>query len=180
MPRLIPCILLAGGAIASIATSQVPPGWGIGTNQALDPAVIDDTTPTVRYQVHVELHGAEPITGLDGMVETDVSFAARDGSTPSGSIELSSLTNDVPPATINYGDVDPTTARERGISASLDAWLACTSDPCSEDFELVVHRDPGANLPALDIGGTVYASAGGTDKVQPPNTSVVLTVTREP
>jgi len=178
--RLIPCALLAAGAAASIATSPAATGWGIGTNQALDPATIDNTLTTARYAVHAVLHGAQPIAGLDGTVEADVQFVARDGSTPSGTLELASLTNDIPPSTVIYGDVDPTTARERGISVVLDGWLACESDPCSEDYELTVHRDPGAGLPALDISGTVFISAGGTAKVQPPNTSVELTVTREP
>lgn len=61
----------------------------------------------------------------------------------------------------------------------LDAWLECSGDPCAEDYEVTISRDPALDLGALDITGSIESVAGGPyeQKEPPPNTEVVVTVT---
>lgn len=159
-----------------MATSYT--GWRRNAVQDLTPAVLDQQKPTVRYLVHAELHGPAPFEGLDGELRAIVAIAPRlpPPTAASATIELHSLTHPeiaaatAPAPLTNLG----------GESLVLDAFLTCERDPCSEDFELVIHRDPLADLPLLDISGHVEAYAQGTTKHAPDDRSVTVEVNEEP
>lgn len=174
--RIWHCVLIAAGVFASIATSQVPPAWSLSKQQDLTPSVIDSQTPVARYRVHAELHGPEPFAGLDGVLEAYLYVQARTASSGTATIELDPLTHpDVMPASATVR-VDSTLSNY----IAIDAWLACQTDPCSEDFELVVRRDPTANLPPIDVHGYVLTMAWGSQSPMPQGTSIDVTVTAEP
>jgi hypothetical protein len=169
------CALIIGGALASIATSKIS-GWARSEQQDLQPLVLDNATTSVRYRLHAELHGPDPFEGLDGNIETFVYVKARAPSGAIATIELHSLTHpDIAPT---IADVTVTSPEFHYVA--IDAWLACETDPCSEDFELIVHRDATADLPAIEISGWVEAYAQGTPAQIPAGTSVVITATAAP
>jgi len=167
--------LIIGGALASIATSKIS-GWSLSEQQVLQPLALDNATTSVRYLVHAELHGPEPFDGLDGRIEAFVYVKARAPSGATATIELHSLTHPgIAPA---IADVTVTSPDVHYVP--IDAWLACETDPCSEDFELIVHRDATADLPAIEISGWVQAFAQGTPTEIPAGTSLVITATAKP
>jgi hypothetical protein len=173
--RIVPCLLIAGGAVASIATSAPPPAWTLSQKQLLTASVIDNETPLVRYHVHADLHVPEPQTGLDGILEVNVSITARTPSAGSATLEIDSLTHpDVMPAKMDVGLNNSFTNY-----ISMDMWLDCTADPCSEDYELVVQRDPTADLPPIDISGDVTSLAWASKGSIPADAVLDLTVTPE-
>jgi hypothetical protein len=173
--RKLTCLLIVAGAFASIATSQVPPAWTLSQRGDLTAAVIDNQTPSVRFLVHTELHGAEPIPTLDGVLEANVLVSAQTMATGSATIELHSLTHpDVMPVTHTVG-----LNNKFSDYLSLDQWLACDVDPCIEEFEIVVQRDASADLPPLDVSGYVQTMAWGKQGPMPAGAALDVTVTAE-
>ena len=167
-----PILLIVVGALASIATEGAE-GWYAWTGAAMAMATLDDTTPQVRYLVHAELHGPGPYQGLYGWIEAQISATPVQTSNVV-SIEIRSLT---------HPDQIPTTggvyATRMIASVYLQAWLACDVDPCVEDFEVTIKRDPGLVLPPITITGTATSQLNGPSdqKEAPPGTSIDLTVT---
>ena len=162
-------IVLAG--LAAIASSQSP-AWQLTDSEVLAPTKLDNTSTTLRYLVHAELRGPGPFEGLDGWVAARID-ASPAQPTAITKVEIRSLTHpdemvaQMVPATVGHTDV------------FLDAWLACTTDPCAEDYEIIISREPGLDLPPLDITGEIEAFAGGPSdaKTMPENSEVVITVT---
>jgi hypothetical protein len=175
--RIWHCALIAAGVFASIATSQLPPGWSLSAEKDLTPSVIANQTSEARYLIHGELHGPEPFAGLNGVLEANVYVLARTPSSGTATIEIHSLT---------HPDVIPTSTTVRinntlpNYVSTPHAWLACETDPCSDDFELVVRRDPTADLSPIDVHGQVVIMAAGSQDPMPAGTSVDITVTAEP
>jgi hypothetical protein len=164
--------LLVVGCFAAIASSQIP-AWELHDAKPFTTAKLDSQTTSLRYLVHAELRGPGPFEGLDGWVAARVD-ATPAQPTPITTIEIRSLT---------HPDVMPTTEMIPGTVSHtdvyLDAWLACTTDPCAEDYEVIISRDPTAELPPLDVTGEIEAYAGGPPetKTMPENSEVVVTVT---
>lgn len=164
-------MLIVVAGLAAIASSQVP-AWQLTDTEAMTPAKLDSTSTTLRYLVHAELRGPGPFEGLDGWVAARVD-ASPAQPTSITKIEIRSLTHPdemtmgMVPATVSHTDV------------FLDAWLACTTDPCAEDYEIIISRDPGLDVPPLDVTGVIEAYAGGPPeaKTMPENSEVVVTVT---
>lgn len=175
--RSLSLLLIGIGALASTATSR-PTGWWPHVQQDLAPAVLDQQRPTVRYLVHAELRGPALFEGVvDGAVQAHVVITPR--LTPptgaSATIELHALTHpDIAPAIEAFP-----LPMFGGQYLMLDAFLTCERDPCSEDFELVIHRDPLAALPLLDVSGYVRAYALGTEKGAPDGRSLTVEVEQE-
>jgi len=173
--KLLPCFLIAVGAFASIATSKIS-GWSMSANQNLPPLVLDSQTPVARYLIHTELHGPEPFDGLDGTLEVNVFVRARVTSSASATIEVHSLTHpDEAPTTMTTG-VNDTFSHYLAIQS----FLACTTDPCSEDYEVVVQCEPAASLPQIDVSGDISSFVTGMPQQAPPGTAVDATVMAEP
>jgi len=165
-------MLIVLAALAAIASSQIP-NWELHASEPMASATLDSQTTSLRYLVHAELRGPGPFEDLNGYVAARVD-ARPSQPTPITTIEIRSLTHpdempttEMVPATVSHADV------------YLDAWLACTTDPCAEDYEVIISRDPTLELPPLDITGEIEAWAGGlTDtKTMPENSEVVVTVT---
>jgi hypothetical protein len=169
------CLLIAGGAFASIATSAPPPAWDLSQDQLLTASVLDNQTPVVRYHVHADLHVPEPQTGLDGVLEVNLSVRARTMSGGSATLEIDSLTHpDVMPTKMDVG-----LNNTFNNYIAMDMWLDCTADPCSEDYEVLVQRDPTADLPPIDVGGHITAMAWASKGSIPADAVLDLTVTQE-
>jgi len=165
-------ILLAVGSLAVIATSQLP-AWELHSNDVPLTATLDSQTPELHYIVHAELRGPGPFVGLDGWVAVrlDVSPAQSISAT---TVEIHSLTHpDLMPT------VTPVPATVTHSDSFIDAWLECSTDPCAEDFEVVIKRDASANPPPLEVTGYIEAYAGSsTDSKETPHDSeVVVSVT---
>jgi hypothetical protein len=172
--KILPCLLIAAGAFASIATSKLE-SWELSQPQDLPASAIDSQTPSVRFLVHTELHGAEPIPTLGGILEVNISVKARAASSGSATIELQSLTHpDVAPVT-------HTVALNNTYSdyLSLAQWASCDVDPCVEDFEVVVERDPTADLPPIDVTGDLTTMAWADKGAEPVGAALDITVTPE-
>lgn len=173
--KLLPCLLIAVGGFASIATSR-PSGWSMSANGNLPPLVLDGQTSVARYLIHTELHGPEPFDGLDGTLEVNVVVRARVMSSASATIEVHSLTHpDEAPTTMTTG-VNDTFSHYLAIQS----FLACTTDPCSEDYEVVVQCKPAAGLPQIDVSGNISSFVTGMPQQAPPGTAVGATVMAEP
>ena len=164
--------LIVVGALAVIASAQIP-AWELPSNDAaIAPATLTNETPTLRYAVHAELRGPGPFEGLDGWVAArlDVSPAQPTAVT---TIEIRSLT---------HPDVMPTMVMVPGTvahsEAFMDAWLECVGDPCVEDFEVTIWRDPNLDIPPLEVTGYVDALAHGPNeaKTMPHDSEVVVSV----
>jgi hypothetical protein len=172
--KLLPCFLITVGAFASIATSQVS-GWSMSAPGTIPPLVLDNQTPVARYLIHTELHGPEPFEGLDGTLEVNV-FVKLFVVNASATIEVHSLTHpDQMPTTVTT-DVTSTFSHYLPI----ESFLECTTDPCSEDYEVVVQCDAAAILPQIDVSGNVSSFVTGKPAQAPPGTSIDVTVTAEP
>jgi hypothetical protein len=98
-------------------------------------------------------------------------------SSASATIEVHSLTHpDEAPTTMTTG-VNDTFSHYLAIQS----FLACTTDPCSEDYEVVVQCKPAASLPQIDVSGDIssfgrpavdrerFASAGCVDAGRAPS-----------
>jgi hypothetical protein len=179
--KVIPCVLIAAGAAASIATSKVDNGWGTSTQADITASAIDNQTTSVKYLVHAELQGPGPYVALDGTLTAFVYVKQR--TVPTGvaaaTIELRSLTHpDIAPVTIDVG-LDSPDVHE----VEIPAWLLCSGDPCAEDYELEIRRrDPIDTLPTTDISGWVLSVAKDPDaksNITPSGTNLVVTVTAE-
>lgn len=172
--RFVPCLLIAAGAFASIATSKAPPAWTLSQEQDLTAAVIDTTTPAARYHVHVELHGPEPFVGLEGTLEAEIAVTARTTSSATATIEIDSLTHpDVMPAKTSAG-LNSTMTNY----LATDILLACESDPCVEDYELVVEPET-TDVPTIDVTGNVVVLASGEQGPMPAGTALDITVAQQ-
>jgi hypothetical protein len=179
--KVLPCVLIAAGAAASIATSKIEQGWGTSEQVDVTASVIDNQTVSVTYLVHAELRGPGPYITLGGTLGAYVYVKQR--TVPTGvaaaTIELRSLTHpDVTPVTIDVGLDSPDIHY-----VEIPAWLACDGDPCAEDFELQIRRrDPADTLPTTDISGWVLSIADDSQAKQntpPPGTVLDVTVTQE-
>jgi hypothetical protein len=165
--------LLIGGVLASIATSQIP-SWELWSNDApITSTTLDNANPARTYLVHAELRGPGPFEGLEGWVAAHLDVSPEQ-STELITIEIRSITHpdqmpttSMVPANVTHDDV------------YLDAWLDCPADPCAEDYEVTIRRDPALDLPPLQVTGYMQAYAGGPpeSKEQPQNSEVVVTVT---
>ena len=158
--------LIVVGGFASLGTEQAP-SWGVTEQQPLT-AAIDATTPTVKYAVHVELHGG-PFANLDGYVAARLDISPKQAiSTPS--IAISSITH--PDETISTMSVPAGYSHQ---DVFLDAWLACEADPCVEDYQVTITGD--SMTAPIQITGYVEAHAGGAPNEQePPGTSITMTL----
>jgi hypothetical protein len=158
--------LVIVGSVAVIATSQMP-AWELWSNEApIAQVTLDNQTPQVRYAVHAELRGPGPFEGLDGWVAVHLDLSQPTAIT---TIEIRSIT---------HPDVMPTTT-PADTEAFMDAWLDCSSDPCAEDFEIAIRREPSANEIPLQVTGYIHAyansSTGATET--PKNSEIVVSVT---
>ncbi|HET7501897.1 MAG TPA: hypothetical protein VFK02_12860 [Kofleriaceae bacterium] len=173
--KLLPCFVIAVGGFASIATSKVS-GWSMSANRNLPPLVLNSQTSLGRYLIHTELHGPEPFDGLDGTLEVNVVVRAREMSSARANIEVHSLTHpDEAPTTMTTG-VNDTFSHYLAIQS----FLACTTDPCSEDYEVVVQCEPADSLPQIDVRGDISSFVTGMPQQAPPGTAVDATVMAEP
>jgi len=157
--------LIVVGALASLGTEQAP-GWYVTTEQPIHVS-LDATASTVKYLVHVELRGG-PFETLDGYVAARIDISPSQASaTPN--IAISSLTH--PDEMISVSSVPQGYTHD---DVFIDAWLACESFPCAEDYEVTITG--GGTQIAVD--GVIQAHAGGgPGEDQPAGTEVLVTVT---
>jgi len=173
--KVLPCFLIAVGAFASIATSKLS-GWSMQADGDFPRVVLDSQSPTARYLIHTELHGPEPFQGLMGTLEVNVFVQARAPTSANATIEVRSLTH--PDEMPNTMSTDVTSTFSHYVP--IESFLDCTTDPCSEDYEVIVQCDPPVLLPVVDVSGNVRSFVTGQPTQTPPGTSIDVTVTAEP
>ena len=162
-----PAALIVAGALASIATSKSPTDWTVADEVGISAATLDDAEPLLRYTFRAERRGT--FTGEEeGYAQAWVQVVAGSAQHVV-TAELRSLTHpDVMPATQSL----PADEFQRFLV--IDAFFACSSDPCVEDFELTVSRNAGSVLPAVTVQGSAaaYVSGAGT---QPSDAAISVT-----
>jgi hypothetical protein len=164
--------LLIVGVLASVATSSVP-DWELTSNDATYTSVtLTSEVPTAKYLIHAELRGPGPFPGIDGWVAARMNVAPAQ-SYAATTIEIRSLTH---PEVMPVSSMVPANVTRNDVF--MDAWLDCPGDPCAEDFEVTISRDPAATEPFTVTGYTDAYANGDTDsKETPVNSEIVVTVT---
>jgi hypothetical protein len=177
--RILATLVLTGGALASVATSQVY--WDLQSEiQTVPPAVLDLSTPEVGYRIDIDYTG--PTTEPEGSLDIQLTPAVT-------------VVANAPPATFEIQLIDAQTselvhtqtltldsAQTVDVYAYATAWMSCES-ACSETFELWIERtDLVADAPRHDVSftGTAYVDLreGGNGSEPPPGTTVNLSIER--
>lgn len=163
MRRLVRTLLAA-----SIAACELQ-SWSEPKQAEIAPFTLNDQATEIRYLIHNELHGPGPFSNLLGAVQVNVYMTAPLPSMPAV-VELHGITH--PELQTDTG-VARAKGSSSGMNVSVDAWLACSGDPCVEDFELLIRR---ATPDPVEISGSIVVLTEGDDK-KPPGTEVTMTVT---
>ena len=161
-------VLLIVGVVASIATSQVE-GWSQPKQADISPFTLNDQASEIRYLIHTELRGPGPYEGLRGSVQVNVYMTAPIPSMPV-MVELHGITH--PELQTDTGNA-LVKGSATGMNVSVDAWLECVTDPCVEDFELIIRR---TTTEPVEISGTMFVLTQGDDPDLPEGTEVNMTV----
>jgi hypothetical protein len=147
-----PVAVIIAGALASIATSQVPPDWTLSDVKDLPAAGIDDAHPSVRYRIRAERSGS--FNGTESGT-TEVGVRLDTTATVDVTAELRSSTHpDIAPSTVTAP------ASSFNFHVSLAAWLECAADPCVEEFELTIRRG-AAMAEVIGVSGSVASNVAG-------------------
>jgi len=162
-------ILLVAGVVASIATQQQS-GWSIPNHYDVAAFTLSDQATEIHYLIHAELHGAGPFDGLLGSVQATI-FMTPPAQVNGVTLELHGITH---PDLQNDTGVAILKGSTNGSNLYVDAWLDCTTDPCVEDFELVIRR---ATVDPVEISGTIWLLTEGDADAPPEGTDVTMTVT---
>lgn len=170
-------LLLVIGVAASIATTSV--AWDLKENAEGTPAVLDAQMASARYRIHAELQGPGPFDKVGGSVWIMLRATAR--SMPAADayldVDVRSLTVPDEPAH-QYRIAASAAPNGTPTSDSFPAWVNCATDPCVEDLEVTISRDPLADLPLVDVVVSAEVEAYATDETQqpPPGTTLAITV----
>ena len=175
--RLLPHIVIAAAATASIATSSI--SWFTDETVVLEQIALDDRAPTTMYAIQATIDTGEDeprARGGEVQVSLDLSALAATG------VQLASVEVDLRSAT-REGEIDHqvfTVAPGGRITGRLTlvAWPDCAARSCTEDFTLTLRRVPATGGPTIEITGSVYAdfSADGASE-PPPGAGILLGVT---
>ena len=172
----LPRIVIAAGAAASIATTQL--WWTVEQTASLDPSVLDEQNPTRLYAIQATAEtGKRTPASPDGEVDISIDLSAREGtgvqsinvevelSSPTdGGIQTLSLT--VPPGGHATGTV------------SVNVWEGCMPPSCTENLTLTLRRQQAVGSPTIDVTGSVYAQFRGAEsRDPPPGAGIVLDIT---
>jgi len=178
--RLLGTLVLAAGAAASIATSQV--SWDLTEYRELEPVLLDETTPAVGYAVHVEY------TGDIGLPEGNISLTLsveKEPANPATASLHASIVDDATGELVGEQDFvyDTTAPGPQGLWVSADAWSGCT-DGCSRDFTIWVERTDvvdGSDWAQVQLTGGIEAYLVEYGEGEPPGgASLTLEVTPLP
>lgn len=165
-----PKLLIAVGALASIATQQAS-GWDDYQAHDLGSYALDRQLPSVRYTLHNELVGPGPFEGLDGLLQIDIYVTPAP--TLPVKVEVRGITHPEDQSAIGMASIfDSHMPR----TLNIPAWLACTTDPCAEDFEIIITLDP-AETASVTVSGHISVSASGSADDVPAGTDVTSILT---
>lgn len=175
--RLLGALVLAAGAAASIATSQV--AWNLEDSAPLDPVILDESLPSVAYAVHVEYTGT--VANPEGNISLALTVEKEPAMVGTPSLHVT-ITDDATQQIVGEQDwvYDPSVTDPQGPWLSATAWIGCTAG-CSQDFTVVIERtDPitDAPWPQARISGTfdAYLAEYGNGN-EPEGVSMGLEVT---
>ena len=164
-------LLIPIAALASIATQQAT-GWDDNVQLDIGAFALDQQLPSVRYAIHSELYGAGPSdAGFESRMHVNV-YVSPAPSLPV-TYEVRGLTH---PEQTASGTAEIFDSHTGGGTTIISTFLECTTDPCAEDFELVINIDP-AETRALTISGYIIVHAEGSAEMTPPGTDVIATLT---
>ena len=178
-PRKV-ALVLAAGAIASVATSRILPEWTLSREVPIAIA-LDSTTPTSLHAISAELNGPVPLDGLFGSVdlELDVSTAPTGTATAAVVLILRAGEVELDRETVGLAANSRTT-----VTLGGSAFFACRDVgtlPCVDDWELDVEWLPVVDAPGVTVDGAVTVSAHGRDPdedmLPPQGTTMAVTVT---
>ena len=148
-------ILIIAGALAAIADQ--PATWDVASMQLLPTGTLDDQHTELRYIVHVDWHGPIAHNG-HAQIQLDV-----DGQTPTPQPVNVTLyaTNLADPSITQSAAAPIVVGSTTHANVDLDSWYDCTSNPCSEDYELRVTR-AGVQGLVVKVGGVFTLDTEGT------------------
>ncbi len=170
---ILPRVVLAAAAAASIATSQL--WWTLEEMALLEPVALEDRAPTSAYAIQATVEtpyrGCADSNGemtVCGDLQVSFDLSVRDVTgvlSAQVEVELRSLTNDSEGVSqlFTVGPGAPTTGH-----LSVSAWSECASGSCTEDFTLTLRRRPASGDPVVEVTGSVRARTQGPESSEPP------------
>lgn len=172
--RILATLVLAGGALASVATSQVY--WEIvSESSSVELVTLSRESPEVGYRIDIDFTGAA--TEPEGYLTVDLQSAVT--APPDGPVDLHAELIDVQSGeVIGSQTVTLTSTSFVSVYFEYPVWMSCTS-ACSEQYELWIDRLGDALVPVtIDGRVTVSVSERGKDGEPPAGTTVSATVER--
>jgi hypothetical protein len=158
--RYLPRLVLAAGAVASIATEAVTQPWALETREGLVPQILDDTTPTNVRALKPVLASNQALSFVEASVTVQLELHARDatGARPAEVVvELASATSlsDLDRQVVSIPPGGTATAE-----LALPALAACGGvASCEDRFELRLRRTPLDGDPSIEVTGSVAVDA---------------------
>jgi hypothetical protein len=177
--KIATSLLLAVGAVASMATEPAQSGWSVQANEPLPTGTLAANEVEHRYAITVELTGSEPAT--NGELEIDLRYTRP--AMPTGNVPLDITV--LEGASVRSDSISSTQegASLYSLISNIDLWMTCAAYPCVETFDVHIHRVDSNPVP-FTFDGTVraYANGGSTTKAMnpPPGTEVHVTVVDVP
>jgi hypothetical protein len=171
-------LVLAAGALASVATSYVIEEWNFARSVPVETA-LDATRPLSQHAISAELTGAFPIRGLYGYLEVEVEVTAALTGTATSATTLILRQGEVE---LDRETVGLAPAARTTVTLSANAFTAgCEVAPCVDGWELDIERLPVVDSPGVTISGDATLTINGTDDdedmLPPPGTELFVTIT---
>jgi hypothetical protein len=175
-------LVLAAGALASVATSVAIAEWTLSREVPLE-ITLGNTRPTRMYAIAAELNGPFQLDGLFGSTEiqVDVSTAPTGTATAAVVLVLRAGGVELDRETVGLAANSRTT-----VFLVAGAFAACRDGdrvvpPCVDAWELDLEWLPVIDAPDVTLTGTVTVRANGRDEdedmLPPPGTTMAVTVT---
>lgn len=175
-------LVLAGGALASIATSRIEPTWTLIEEQPLGllGVVLDDEVPSQRLALAGTLHtrSEDDRFAIGGSVQVTIELRAIAVSgVRAAEVEVVFASELDPGKSVRLTErVDPGRTVTRTLS--FDAWNGCDRNQCLEDYLLTLRRLNDSDDVAVELAGVATITAIGTnDDVPPDGAALELEVT---
>ncbi|HEY5949995.1 MAG TPA: hypothetical protein VIV40_31085 [Kofleriaceae bacterium] len=171
--RWIGGLVMVVGSLACDKPLAGGPRWKLDRDAVVPDAVIDNQVTSARYLIDFELRGPEE--GLNGQLETNITLLPRTAVNEGTTI----VTMDVRRRSngeVGQGGGPWDIWAQQEFLITSDAWDAGATCPCTEEYELLISREPQLDLPAIDVSGYVVLRTTGSGYSAPPSSELVATV----
>ncbi len=170
--RVLAMFVLAAGAAASLATSQVDDG--LTETHDLAPQSLDDITTVVGYQIHTEIRGSfsQPVGGLT----VNLSISLAPGITPDTSLRVQLL--DGNSVILDDQTVSVDSGATVSTFVSAEPFGDCDG-LCERDFVVWIERgdSPGPDYPYVTPDSSVTVDIDEGDGDLPSDATLDVSVT---